>query len=96
MAYFWYTVFTKYMAIQVIGSGCPKCKKLFDQTSKAIVELGLGIKVEYIADVQKILDMGLMSSPVVAIDGKPILVGQVPEVSELKQIIQDNLKKETI
>ncbi|MDR3581645.1 MAG: thioredoxin family protein [Candidatus Pacebacteria bacterium] len=80
------------MKIQVLGSGCATCKKLFELTKKAEEELGLGVEVEYFTDVQKIIDMGLMSSPVLAIDGKPVLVGRVPEVEKIKEIIAENIK----
>ena len=80
------------MQIQVLGSGCATCKKLFDLTKKAVEELGLKMDVDYITDVQKIVDTGLMSSPVLAIDGKPVLVGRVPEVEAIKQIIAGSIK----
>ena len=80
------------MKIQVLGSGCATCKKLFELTKKATEELDLGAEVEYVTDVQKIIDMGLMSSPVLAIDGKPVLVGRVPETEKIKEIIAENIK----
>jgi small redox-active disulfide protein 2 len=80
------------MKIQVLGSGCATCKKLFELTKKAVEDLGLKTDVEYITDVQKIIDMGLMSSPVLAIDGKPVLVGRVPEADKIKEIIAQNIK----
>lgn len=75
------------MQIQVLGSGCQKCKKLFELTQKAVEELGLKADVEYITDIQKIAAMGLLSSPVLTIDGKAVLVGSVPDKDKLKQII---------
>ena len=50
------------------------------------------VDVEYVTDVQKIIDMGLMSSPVLAINGKPVLVGRVPEAEKIKEIIAGNIK----
>lgn len=73
--------------IQVLGSGCPTCQKLFELTKQAVKELDLKIEVEYLTDVQKIVEMGLMRSPVLAIDGKPIIVGRLPEVGEIKNLI---------
>lgn len=75
------------MKIQVLGSGCQTCKRLFELTSQAVEELELKEKVEYITDIQKILDMGLMSSPVLAIDGKAVVVGDVPSLANIKEII---------
>lgn len=76
--------------IQVLGSGCPTCQKLYEITKKAVGELGLDIEVDYITDVQKILDMGLMQSPVLAINSKPVMVGFTPDVNKIKKIIQDS------
>jgi len=74
--------------IQVLGSGCPTCKKLFELTQKAVGELGLKTEVEYVTDIQKILEMGLMSSPVLAINGKPVLVGFLSDIEKIKEIIK--------
>ena len=62
------------MQIQVLGSGCATCKKLFELTKKAVEELNLKSEVEYVTDVQQIVAMGLMSSPVLAVDGRPCSV----------------------
>jgi len=78
------------MQIQVLGSGCATCKKLFELTEKAVSELGLDTKVEYITDVQKIVAMGLMQSPVLAINGKPVMVGFSSDIEKIKKIIQDS------
>ena len=77
------------MQIQVLGSGCRTCKRLFDLVQKAVKELDLKTEVEYVTDVQKIVQMGLMSSPVLTIDGKAVLVGSVPEKEKIKQIISE-------
>jgi small redox-active disulfide protein 2 len=81
----------KTMQIQVLGSGCPTCEKLFELTRKAVLELGLKTEVEYITDIQKIIEMGVMSSPVLAIDDKPVMVGFVPSIGKIKEIIEENL-----
>lgn len=75
------------MKIQVLGSGCPTCKKLHELTIKAAKELNLATEVEYTDDIQKLLAMGVMSSPVLAIDGKPVLVGSVPSLEKIKELI---------
>ena len=78
----------KTMQIQVLGSGCPTCKKLFELTKQAIEELDLKTEVEYITDIQKIVEMGVMSSPVLAIDGKPAITGFLPDVEKIKDTIK--------
>lgn len=56
-------------------------------TKQAIKELGLKEKVEYITDIQKIIEMGVMQSPVLAIDGKAVMIGFKPDIEEIKKLI---------
>lgn len=79
------------MNIQVLGSGCPTCKKLHELTIKATNELGITDKVDYITGnegTQRIVEMGLMSSPVLAVDGKPVMVGFTPDIEKIKRLLR--------
>jgi len=78
------------MKIQVLGSGCPTCGKLLKSTQQAVQELGIDAEIEYITDVQKIVEMGVIQTPVLAIDGKPIIVGMLPNVEKIKELIREN------
>jgi small redox-active disulfide protein 2 len=80
------------MKIAVLGSGCATCKALYELTKKAVSQLGLKDEVEYITDISKIIEMGVMQSPVLAINGKPVMVGFTPDVEKIKEIIQENIK----
>jgi len=75
------------MKIQVLGSGCHTCKKLYEMTQEAANQLKLDEKVEYITDVSKIIEMGIMSSPVLAIDGKAVMVGFTPDMEKVKKLL---------
>ncbi|MBL7150670.1 thioredoxin family protein [Candidatus Microgenomates bacterium] len=78
------------MKIQVLGSGCPTCKKLYELTKQAVAEACLKEEVEYLTGqeaIQKIIEMGVMSSPVLAIEGKPIMTGFVDDVEKIKKLI---------
>jgi small redox-active disulfide protein 2 len=79
------------MKIEVIGSGCSKCKKLFELTEIVAKELGITDIVLYSTDINKIVAMGLMSSPVLTLNDKPILVGMLPDKERLKEIISKNI-----
>ena len=79
------------MKIEVIGSGCKKCKDLFELTKDVALELLIKDMVLYSTDINKIVLMGLMSSPVLTIDDKPILVGMLPGREKLKEIISNNI-----
>ena len=72
------------MQIQVLGSGCAKCKSLYEMTLLLVKELNLDAKVEYITDVSKIIEMGVMTSPVLAVEGKPIMTGFTPDKERVK------------
>lgn len=81
------------VSIQVLGSGCPTCKKLFELIQKAISELDLKIEnVEYVTDIQKIIELGVMSSPVLVVNGEVVLAGRLPNLDELKKIISDRVQ----
>lgn len=79
------------LKIEVIGSGCKKCKTLFELTQEVARELNIDTTVLYSTDIQKIVTMGIMSSPVLTIDDKPVLVGMLPDKNRLKEIISKNI-----
>ena len=72
-----------------MGSGCPNCKNLYELTKTAVAELGIKAEIEYSTDISKIIEMGVIQSPVLAIDGKPILVGQLPDVEKIKSLLKE-------
>lgn len=74
------------MKIQVLGSGCPTCKNLFELTKTAVAELGIETIVEYSTDVSKIIEMGVMQSPVLAVNGKPVMIGS-GNIEKIKEAI---------
>ena len=81
------------MRIQVLGSGCPTCHRLFELTSQAVKKLKLPEKVEYLTGdkaIQKIISMGVVQSPVIAINNKAVIAGSVPSVEQIKEIIRKN------
>lgn len=76
------------MKIQILGTGCPKCKKLTENAEKAALELGIQYKIEKVTDINAIMAFGVMMTPALAIDGEVKLVGRVPGVEELKTILK--------
>ena len=84
------------MKIQVLGSGCPTCKSLYELTKQAIEKSGLNEEVEYVTGsdgIQKIMELGVMSSPVLVIDGKPVMTGFTPDIEKVKDLIQKSQEK---
>jgi small redox-active disulfide protein 2 len=81
------------MKIQVLGSGCFTCRQLYEITQKAVKEMGLKDKVEYLSGtegIQALIEIGSMSSPVLAINGKIVLTGFTPDIEKIKQLIKEN------
>lgn len=74
-------------SIQVLGSGCSTCKKLFELTKGAADQLNLKVEVEYINDIQKIIELGVMSSPVLTVNGKVVFAGGLPSLDKIKELL---------
>lgn len=75
------------MKLQILGTGCPKCKKLAETAQAAADELGLDYEIEKITDINEIMKFGVMLTPGLAVDGKVKVSGKVPSVDEIKQML---------
>jgi small redox-active disulfide protein 2 len=75
------------MEIKVLGTGCAKCKALEKAIRKAVDELDLYASIEKVEDIQKIMEYAVMRTPALVIDEKVVLSGQVPRVSQLKELL---------
>lgn len=78
------------MKIQVFGSGCASCKKLYELIKKVVTENKIEAEIEYVTDVQKMIDLGLVQTPAMAINEKPVLAGFVPNEEQIKELIEKN------
>ena len=76
------------MKIQILGTGCPKCKKLAENAESAVKELGLACEIEKVTKINDIMSFGVMMTPALAVDGNVKLVGKVATVEEIKSIIK--------
>ncbi|MCD6379902.1 TM0996/MTH895 family glutaredoxin-like protein [bacterium] len=76
------------MKIQILGTGCPNCKKLEVVTETAAQELGLDYELEKVTDINQIMGFGVMMTPALVIDGEVKLAGRVPAVEELKNTLK--------
>jgi small redox-active disulfide protein 2 len=75
------------MKLQVLGTGCPKCKKLAENAQAAVTDLGLDCDIEKVTDLNEIMTFGVMMTPALAIDGQVKVVGKVPSPDEIKQML---------
>jgi small redox-active disulfide protein 2 len=76
------------MKIQVLGTGCAKCKQLTANAEKAVTELGLAVPVEKVEDLREIMKLGVMTTPALVLDGKVRSAGKVLRPEELKKLLQ--------
>ena len=74
--------------IQVLGTGCAKCMQLHDNAKKAADGLQIPYTIEKVTDLQKIMMMGVMTTPALAVDGKVVVSGRVPDVEAMKVMLQ--------
>ena len=75
------------MEIKVIGEGCEKCDKLYEDTCLAVKELGLEASIDKVEDLMDIVRLGVMTTPSVMMDGKIIISGRVPKVKEIIKLL---------
>lgn len=76
------------MKIEIFGTGCPKCKKLFENVQEAVKLLSLEAEVVKVEDIQKITDAGVMMTPALVVDGKIKSTGKVLSVDEIMKILK--------
>ena len=74
-------------SIKVLGAGCKSCHELYENVKKAVEDLGLGVGVEYITDMEKILSQGVMSTPALVVNDKVVSAGKVLKVDEVKKFL---------
>jgi len=76
------------LKVQVLGTCCPKCKKLSERVDEVIGELGLACEVEKVSDIKGIVAFGVMMTPALAIDGEVKSTGKLLSVDEIKELLQ--------
>ena len=75
------------MKIEILGMGCPKCKILYENAQKAVIEKGVQAEVIKVEDMDKITDYGVMLTPALVINGQVKTTGKIPSVEEIKKWI---------
>ena len=75
------------MRIQILGTGCAKCKTLAQVTEQAVQELGLSAEITKVTDLKQIIALGAMMTPALAVNGSVKIAGKVPSVGEIKTLL---------
>ena len=73
--------------IQILGTGCPKCKKLTENAEAAAKELAIEYQLEKVTEINEIMKFGVMVTPALAIDGQVKTVGKVLSPDEIKKML---------
>lgn len=76
------------MNIKILGGGCTSCKKLYENTKKAVAETGIKAEVEYITDMEKIMTYSVMSIPALVVNEQVVTMGKVLKPAEIVKILE--------
>ena len=81
------------MKIQILGTGCSRCKTLTARVEETIAALKIEATIEKIENIEEIVKFGVMSTPSLVLDGKILFTGRVPTSHEIGEIISSNINK---
>jgi len=81
------------MFIKVLGAGCSNCKTLESRAKQAAEELELPLEIREVQDIEEIDHYGVVATPGLVINGKVVLAGYVPQISELKELLAHNVTR---
>ena len=73
--------------IEVFGPGCPRCQEAFRVVRHVVEELGLTCAVEKSESYPRMIELGIMATPAIAIDGKVVMAGRVPKADEVRRAL---------
>ena len=73
------------MKVEILGTGCPKCKKVIELTNQAAKELGIEIESVKVTDIKEIANRGVIITPALSIEGEIKCAGRVPTIDEIKK-----------
>ena len=76
------------MDVKIIGSGCPDCSRLYDNTVSALSELGIEAEVTKVGNLIEIVKLGVMSAPSLMVDGKLLVAGKVAGQKEIVKLLK--------
>jgi len=74
--------------IQILGAGCPKCKKLAECAEQAAKERGIEYELEKVTQIKDIMKFGVMTTPALVVDGTVKVAGKVPTVEQIKEMLK--------
>ena len=73
--------------LQILGTGCPKCKKLSENAEAAAKAMGIEYTIEKVTDINEIMKFGVMLTPALVVDGVVKVVGKAPDPEAIKSLL---------
>lgn len=73
--------------IKVLGAGCKSCHELYENAKQAVKDMGLSVEVEYITDMQKVMEYGVMSMPALVVNEKVVSMGKVLKAADVVALL---------
>ena len=74
--------------VKVLGAGCKSCHEQYENAKQAIKDMGLSVEVEYITDMQKVMEYGVMSMPAIVVNEKVVAMGKVLKANEVVALLR--------
>ncbi len=74
--------------VKVLGAGCKSCREQYEYVKKAVSNLGLSIEVEYITDMKKVTEYGVMSMPAIVVNDNVVAFGKVLKTAEVEKLLK--------
>lgn len=75
--------------IKVLGAGCKSCHEMYENAKQVVKNIGLNIEVEYITDMQKIMEYGVMSMPALVVNEKVVSQGKVLKPDDINKLLKN-------
>ncbi len=76
------------MKLQILGTGCPKCRQLLANAQQAVIEAGVPAEIEKVSEPAEIAKFRVLVTPALALDGVVVAAGRVPSPAEIKKLIE--------
>lgn len=73
--------------MKVLGAGCTSCHQLYENAQKAVSAMGRSLEVEYITDLQKVMEYGVMSMPALVVNERVVSMGKVLKPTDIERLL---------
>ena len=74
--------------IKILGAGCKSCHEQYENAKSAVKAIGLNVEVEYITDMKKVMEYGVMSMPAIVVNDKVVSMGKVLKAADVEKLLR--------